>query len=130
MKIVAEQCPDSVLSGVVLKLEGFQMIMSYVGCIGQIMASSDLKEVFEVIYAENTVSHLISGKVISRAVRAHFIVQSALYILLMASYGDDSYNMMLGDLTVKESQYLKKLFHVGWMQSIPVEDIRSDTMLN
>ena len=60
--LVAEQGPDSALSGVFLKLGGFQMIMSYVGCIGQIMTSSGLKEVIEVIYAENTVSHLISGK--------------------------------------------------------------------
>ena len=87
------------------------MIMS--GCIGRIMASSCLKEVFEVIYVDNTISHLISGKAISRAIRAHFIVQSALYILLMTSYGDDSDNVMLGDLTVEESQYLKKLFYDG-----------------
>ena len=103
--------------------------MSYVGCIGQIMTSSGLKEVFEVMYDDNTVSHLISGKAISPAVRAQFIVQSALYILLMASYGDDSDHVMRGCLTVQESQYLKKLFQYGLMQIIPVEDIISDTML-
>ena len=48
----------------------------------------------------------------------------------MAYYGDDSNNVMLGDLTVEESQYLKNFFHDGLMKSIPVKDILSDTMLN
>lgn len=41
-----------------------------------------LKEVLELIYAKNTVPHLLSGKAISRAIRGHFVVESALHVIL------------------------------------------------
>lgn len=109
MKIVAGEGPSSQISRVTLKLGGFHLIMSYVGCIGTIMMSSGLKEVFELIYGANTVPHLMSGKAISRAIRAHIIVQSALFHILITSC-DDQDQLIIGDLSPEESVHLKKMF--------------------
>jgi hypothetical protein len=40
------------------------------------MAGSGLQEVLELIYASNAVVHILSGKAIGRAVRAHLIVDA------------------------------------------------------
>ena len=42
-----------------------------------------MEDAIEQIYAKNTVPHIISGKAISRAIRAHFLVESALVSKLM-----------------------------------------------
>jgi len=46
------------------------------------MAGSGLREVLELIYAFNAVGHIMIGKAIARAVRAHLIVDAALNALL------------------------------------------------
>ncbi|KAK2717494.1 hypothetical protein QYM36_006318, partial [Artemia franciscana] len=71
------------LSSIVLKLGGFHLMMSFVGCIGHLMEGSGLKEVLELVYATGAVPHILSGKVISRAVRAHILVSSAIYAHLL-----------------------------------------------
>ena len=47
----------------------------------------------ELAYAKNTVVHMLSGKAISRAIRGHFLVDSALNCLLMR----DLFNIPLVD---------------------------------
>ena len=59
--------------------------MSFLGCIGHLMAASGLQELLELIYTPNTVVHKLSGKAIARAVRGHFIVNAALNALILAS---------------------------------------------
>ena len=56
--------------------------MSFLGSIGHLMAGYGLREVLELIYASNAVDHIMAGKAISRAVRAHLIVNAALNVLL------------------------------------------------
>ena len=58
--------------------------MSFLGSIGHIMAGSFLQELLELGYAQNAVGHILSGKAISRAIRGHFLVDSALNALLTA----------------------------------------------
>ena len=67
----------------VCMLGGFHLLMSFMGSIGSLMKSSGLEDAIEQIYAKNTVPHIISGKAISRAIRAHFLVESALVSKLM-----------------------------------------------
>jgi len=45
------------------------------------MAGSGLRELLELIYASNAVDHILTGKAIARAVRAHLIVDAALNAL-------------------------------------------------
>ena len=60
------------------------MQMKFLGCIGYLMHESGLKETLETIYTPNTVAHMLSRKAVSRAVRGHFIVDSALNALLIS----------------------------------------------
>lgn len=73
------ECPTR---SIINKLGGFHTLMSYLGCIGHLMDGSGLREVLDVIYAENTTPHLLTGKAISRAITGHTIVEAALYVVL------------------------------------------------
>lgn len=84
MMIVESEPTSSILKTTVLKLGGFHTEMSFVGSIGHLMACSGLKEVFELVYAENTVKHMLCGKAISRAVRAHLMVDAALRAIVVS----------------------------------------------
>ena len=46
------------------------------------MAGSGLQELLELIYASNAVDHIMTGKAISHAVRAHLIVDATVNALL------------------------------------------------
>ena len=55
---------------IICRLEGFHMMMSFLGSVWNLMKGSGLEDLFAEVYAENTVSHIISGKAVSRALRA------------------------------------------------------------
>ena len=64
---------------VVVHLGGFHTLMSFMGSIGAMMDGSGISSVLETIYGENSVKHILSGKAISRAIRGHLLVASALF---------------------------------------------------
>lgn len=68
---------------IVCKLGGFHTMMSFMGSIGSMMKGSGLEEVLETVYGPNTVTHMISGKAVSRALRGHLLVEAALTNKLM-----------------------------------------------
>ncbi|KAK0133512.1 hypothetical protein N1851_030972 [Merluccius polli] len=84
LMIVNSQPMESDLRQIVLRLGGFHAEMSFLGCFGHLMASSGLQEVLELIYAPKTVIHMMSGKAVARAVRAHSIVDASLNALILA----------------------------------------------
>ena len=59
---------DANSMGIVCRLVGFHM-MSFLGSIGSIMDGSGLSELLGTVYGQSSVSHLISGNAVSRAVR-------------------------------------------------------------
>ena len=61
------------LRPIVLRLGGLHTEMSFVGSVGHLMGGSEIENVLEVVYAENSVPHMLSGKAISRAVRGHWL---------------------------------------------------------
>ncbi|XP_068708169.1 uncharacterized protein [Montipora foliosa] len=83
--IIQTEPADSDLRKVILRLGAFHTEMSFLGTIGHLMAGSGLRELLELIYASNVVDHILTGKAIARAVRAHFIVDSALNALLYSA---------------------------------------------
>ena len=83
MIIVSNEPESSDLKSVVLRLGGLHIEMSFLGYIGHVMGGCGLKEVLELVYATNTVGHMLSGKALARAVRGHFLVDSALNALLV-----------------------------------------------
>ena len=82
--IIMSEPLDSDLRKVVLRLGGFHTEMSFLGCIGSLMAGSGLKEILEMIYAPNAVEHILTGKAIARAVRAHLLVDAAVNTLIVS----------------------------------------------
>lgn len=58
-------------------------ILSFIGSIGHIMASSGLEDLLSVIYAPNKVCSMLMGKAVSRALRGLFLVETALHTRLM-----------------------------------------------
>jgi len=73
------------LTNIVCKLGGFHMLMSYLGSIGSVMSGLGLSDVLECCYGPNTVQHMLTGKAVSRAIRGHFLIKSALNTLLIRS---------------------------------------------
>ena len=67
---------------IIARLDGFHKLMSYQGATGKVMKGSGIEELFNKTYAENTVQHIISGKVVSRALQAHLPAESACISIL------------------------------------------------
>lgn len=72
---------DSDLSKIVLRLGGFHTEISFLGCIGSLMAGPGLKV---MIYAPNAVEHILTNKAIARAVHAHLLVEAAVDTLIVS----------------------------------------------
>ena len=70
------------LNNVVVKLVGFHLLMSFLGTIGFIMAGSGLEELWSTVYAKALVVQMLTGHNYARAMRAHFMTQQALVVLL------------------------------------------------
>ena len=84
LMIIRSEPLVSDLRRIVLRSGGFHAEMSFLACIGHAMASSGLQELLELIYSQNAVVHImLSGKVIARAVRAHFIVDAAHNVMMV-----------------------------------------------
>ena len=64
------------------------MEMSFLGSIGHLMVGSGIKELFEMIYAPKAMEQIMSGKAISRAVRAHLLLDAVLNVLLLSKSMD------------------------------------------
>ena len=84
LTIIQSQPDGSDLKGMVLRLGGFHMQMSFLGSIGHLMTGSGLQALLEVVFTGNTVRHMLTGKAISSAVRGHMFVDAALNTILVA----------------------------------------------
>ena len=58
--------------------------MSFIGSIGHLMAGSGLQELLETIYANNAVTHMLTGKAFQRALKGLFLVDSALSTMIVS----------------------------------------------
>ena len=81
----ATQIANAMSLSIVLILGGFHLMMSYVGSLGFVMKGSGLQEALETIYGSNTVEHMFTGKATARALRGHFLTESALQTKLLRS---------------------------------------------
>ena len=56
--------------------------MLFAGSLDFVMNSSGIESVFKAVYGEDTVKHMLGGKAIAEALRAHILLESALTIKL------------------------------------------------
>ena len=61
---------------IICRLGGFYTLMSFLGSIGTLMKGPGLEDLFAEVYAENSVTHMISGKAIAKATRALALAES------------------------------------------------------
>lgn len=94
--IIENEPVSSPIKRIVLCLGGFHTKMSFLGTIGHIMTGTGLDVVLSQIYAENSVSHMLTGKAYARAIRGHFLVDSALHSLLLEGVLDDELSLQVG----------------------------------
>ena len=96
-EMVLSAGPSSPLSSVIIRLGGFHLLKSFLGATGTIMAGSGLEELWETVYAKNSVVHMMTGHAYARSLRAHLLTQLALAVVLLESSSID-------DTTKKELQ--------------------------
>lgn len=56
---------------------------SEISSIDQIMGGSGLQDLLETFYSPNAVVHMLTDNAVSRAVKGHFLTDSAFHILLL-----------------------------------------------
>ena len=69
---------DAKSMDIVYRLGGFHTMMSFLGSLGSLMNGAGLSELLTAVYGGSSVTHILSGKAISRALRAHLLVHTAL----------------------------------------------------
>ena len=52
--------------------------MSFLVYTGRLAAGSGLQQLLEAVFAQNFVTHMLTGKAIARAVRGHFLADAVL----------------------------------------------------
>ena len=53
-------------------------MMSFMGSLGTMMKGSGFEEALSCVYGPNAVTHMVSGKAVSRALHCHFLLEGAL----------------------------------------------------
>lgn len=99
-KIVASADKADPISNIFVRLGGFHLLMSFLGSIGHIMGGSGLDEAMELIYAKNSVVHIMNGHAYERALRCHFLIHIVLSTLMFDATEVDQ------DLKQKASHFL------------------------
>ena len=78
MEVTDNEPPDCVPRSIVLRVGGFHTEMSFLVYTRRLAAGSGLQQLLEVVFAQNSVTHMLTGKAIARAVRGHFLADSVL----------------------------------------------------
>jgi hypothetical protein len=83
MLIIENADPSCPIKKIILKLiGGFHTLISFLSSIGHVMAGSGIEEILSLIYAENSVPHMLSGKAYTRAVRGFLLLERAINALI------------------------------------------------
>ena len=88
----------------------FHLIVIFLGSVGSVMCSSGLTEALRCCYAPNTVVQMMHGKAIARSIRRHFMVDSALWILLLQILLDLGNVSRIGSLTHADISELRAVY--------------------
>ena len=84
LQVIEGQPENSPLRSIDLRLGGFHTETSFIGSISNLMSGSGLHKLLETIYANNAVTHMLTGKAVQRAFRGLHLVNSALSAMLVS----------------------------------------------
>lgn len=88
-EIIMDAPQSSPLKKVVLMLGGFHTFMNLLGAIGTLMDGTGLRDIMEVVYGSSIVQHMMTGKSVQRAFRAHLLVDRCLNHLVVSELQED-----------------------------------------
>lgn len=74
---------NSEISRMVIKLGGFHILRSFLGCMGYIMVGTGVQEVLGEIYATDSVDKMLNGHSYSRSIRAQTLLRLALSMIIL-----------------------------------------------
>ncbi|KAF4530803.1 hypothetical protein B566_EDAN018821 [Ephemera danica] len=107
-----------------------QVAMQQAAPIGHIMSGSGLEELWSTVYAPNSVTHMLTGRAIARALRAHFLTLAALMSLILIDADNIEQHQELGKSrqavdelhTIQFYEWLKKHspFHIDTSDLISI----------
>ena len=97
MEITIHEQQKGFFNKIVILLGTFHTCMSFYGLIGYIMAGSGIQFLLELIYAEHTVRHILSGKAFARATQAHLITPGVLSAFLIGNVHNINFNVNVDD---------------------------------
>ena len=92
---------DRNIKEIIVTLGTFHTVINLLGAIGTIMGNTGLSNILETIYNDNSVVHILGGKAESCALRAHFIVDQCLSILIAEKtecFKDDQSILLLQEM--------------------------------
>ena len=75
-EIILDEPQTSQLKNIVLMLGSFHTFMNLLGAIGTLMQGTGLQNILELVYGENAVVHMMTGKSVQRAFRGHLLVEN------------------------------------------------------
>lgn len=125
--IIENEPVSSILKSIVLMLGGFHMQMSFLGAIGHLMIGTGLQECLETVYAPNSVIQMLSGKSVQRAVRGHFLVDTALNSIIITKTAENILPETNWSSMVTEAA---NLYDELISFNITSEDLHSNTLLS
>ena len=86
--------------------------MSYMGAIGYIMGGSGLEELWEEVYAPNSVKNMLTGHAYSRALWGHLLASTSVTTVILTSMDENSVN------TENVSEAAKILMNSGEVRQV------------
>ena len=97
MEIATRKQQKVSFSKMVVMLITFHTCMSFCSSIGYIMVGSCIQYLLELICAEHTVTHILSGNFFAHATRAHIITASVLSALLISNIDKIDFDLNADD---------------------------------
>ena len=109
-EIIANAPDNSHLKEIVLLLGCFHTLMNLLGAVGYLMNGTGLKDILQVIYGENAVQHVLTGKAVQRAIRGHLLVDKCLGQMIVSDLanGMPEFAMLLAESEEQFSLLLKE----------------------
>lgn len=100
---------------IIPRLGGFHQLMSYTGSMGYLMTGSGIEDCFKIIYPNFPVDKLLSGKSHYKTVRAHLLIDAALFVYMMdgtisSDELEKSYGYILDRKEDKDGAYVDTQF--------------------
>ena len=112
---------------VIVRLGGFHLLKSYLGCIGYIMKDSGLEELVQLIYpGSESIEHIMSGGAYYKALRVHFLIDAALCCYLIQNcFSLNELEEMEIFITICKMEYSDQISQTESSNSLRIKSVKN-----